>query len=80
MVEETPVAAPDQATEYMLMSLRLAEGADLARYAQLAGVSLDPVRIDALEAQGLLSRAQGRIAATARGRIVLNRVLAELLA
>jgi oxygen-independent coproporphyrinogen-3 oxidase len=80
LVEETPVEAPDQATEYMLMALRLAEGADLARYARLAGAALDPGRIAALEGQGLLRRAAGRVAATSRGRIVLNRVLAELLA
>jgi oxygen-independent coproporphyrinogen-3 oxidase len=80
VVEETPVAASDQATEYMLLAMRLAEGADTDRYARLAGAGLDPARVAALEADGLLRRGDGRIAATARGRIVLNRVLAELLA
>jgi len=79
VIECTPVAPPDQATEYMLMAMRLAEGADLARHARLAGAGIDPARIDALAAQGLLARHGPRLAATPRGRIVLNRVLAELL-
>ncbi|HSF96945.1 MAG TPA: radical SAM family heme chaperone HemW [Thermohalobaculum sp.] len=80
MVEETPVAPADQATEYMLMAMRLAEGADLARHAALAEAAVDPARIAPLEAGGLVRLQGGRLAATPRGRIVLNRVLAELLA
>jgi len=80
VVEETPVATAEQATEYMLMAMRLTEGADLARHARLAGAAIDPARIAALEAQGLVRREGDRLAATARGRIVLNRVMAELLA
>ena len=70
----------DQATEYMLMAMRLAEGADLARYRRLAGVPVDAARIAGLAGDGLVRLTDDRLAATARGRIVLNRVLAELLA
>jgi oxygen-independent coproporphyrinogen-3 oxidase len=64
----------------MLMAMRLAEGADLARYRRLAGVPVDAARIAGLAGDGLVRLTADRLAATARGRIVLNRVLAELLA
>ncbi|MFQ5566615.1 MAG: radical SAM family heme chaperone HemW [Paracoccaceae bacterium] len=84
VVEETPVERRDQATEYMLMAMRLAEGADLARYEQIAGTPVDAARIAGLAGDGLVRRncrrGGDRLAVTARGRIVLNRILAELLA
>jgi len=80
VVERGPVARQDQATEYLLMAMRLAEGTDLARYARLSGAEIDPARIDALARQSLVTRHRARLAATAAGRMVLNRVLAELLA
>ncbi len=80
VVEQTPLAPADQATEYLLMAMRLAEGADLARYRRLAGAPIDAARIAGLAGDGLVRRTGDRLAATARGRIVLNRVLAELLA
>ena len=75
-----PVPAENQATEYLLMALRLAEGADLDRHAALAAAPVAPVRIDRLVASGHLRRDGSRIAATPEGRIVLNALLAELLA
>lgn len=75
--EDTPREA--QADEYLMMALRLAEGADPARYARLAGRALPEDRVAALEADGLLRRGQGRVATTARGRAVLNALLRELL-
>ncbi len=80
VVEQGAVAPAEQATEYMLMAMRLAEGADPARYRALAGAALPAERIAALEGDGLVCRPGGRLAATPAGRIVLNRVLAELLA
>jgi oxygen-independent coproporphyrinogen-3 oxidase len=74
------VAPADQATEYLLMALRLSEGADLARHARLAGAPLDPARIAPLAEDGLVTVAGERIAATARGRPVLNAILRALLA
>jgi oxygen-independent coproporphyrinogen-3 oxidase len=75
----TPVARAEQATEYLMMSLRLTEGTDLARYAALAGAPLDPSRIAPLVESGHLSRGGDRIAATASGRPLLNAVLRALL-
>jgi oxygen-independent coproporphyrinogen-3 oxidase len=64
----------------MLMAMRLAEGADLARYRRLSGAPVDAARIAGLAGDGLVRQSGDRLAATARGRIVLNRILAELLA
>ena len=80
VVEQTPVDRQDQATEYMLMAMRLAEGADLIRYRRLVGAPADAARIAGLAGDGLVRLTDDQLAATARGRIVLNRVLAELLA
>ena len=77
---ETALPAEEQASEYLMMAMRLAEGADLARYRGLAGAPLDPARVAPLAADGLLRVGEGRVAATPRGRLVLNRLLAELVA
>ncbi len=80
VVEETPLGAGDQASEYLMMAMRLAEGADPRRYARLSGAGLDDGRVAALAGDGLLRRSGGRLAATGSGRLLLNRVLGELLA
>ncbi|MDH3666474.1 MAG: radical SAM family heme chaperone HemW [Paracoccaceae bacterium] len=80
VIEESRVDPADQATEYMLMALRLAEGADLGRYARLAGRELPADRIGSMVGDGSLSLDEHRIRATDRGRCVLNRLLADLLA
>ncbi|MEM6677524.1 MAG: radical SAM family heme chaperone HemW [Pseudomonadota bacterium] len=73
-----------QGDEMMLMGLRLAEGVEPARFERLTGRPLPAERIAALQTDGLLALqdtpAGPRLAATARGRIVLNALLAELLA
>ncbi|MDO6669135.1 radical SAM family heme chaperone HemW [Paracoccus sp. 1_MG-2023] len=68
----------EQATEYLLMSMRLAEGLDEARFAALAGQSLDEGSIGNLQDLGMVTRSDGRIRATADGRPVLNAILREL--
>ena len=70
----------EQASEYLMMSLRLAEGADLARYAALSGAPLDDARIAGLENDGFLRQTDDRIVATPQGRILLNAMLGVLLA
>jgi len=77
---ETEITPEEQATEYLLMCLRLREGADLARFEALGGAPLDPARVDTLVDDGLLRKDGSRLIATARGRIVLNAVLSALLA
>ncbi|MCW3781464.1 radical SAM family heme chaperone HemW [Defluviimonas salinarum] len=73
------ISEADQAGEYLMMALRLAEGMDMNRYAQLAGVGLDEIAVDRLEELGMLRRDSTRIAATAAGRAVLNAVIRELM-
>lgn len=73
------LSASEQAEEYLMMSLRLAEGVDLARYSGLNGQELCAERIAELERQGLLRRTADRLNATAGGSLVLNSVLSTLL-
>jgi oxygen-independent coproporphyrinogen-3 oxidase len=70
----------DQAAEFLMMGLRLKEGIDIGRYASLAGADLPEDRIDQLCDIGMLRRDRHRIIATDKGFIVLNAILAELLA
>lgn len=74
------LGAGDQATEFLLMGLRLAEGVDPARFAALAGRPLPAPALEHLAAIGMLATVGGRLAATRAGRPVLNAILRELLA
>jgi len=67
--------------EFLLMGLRLAEGIELARYTALAGRTIDPGRIDALQEHGLVeTTAAGRLRVTLPGFPVLDAVVADLAA
>lgn len=74
----TLVGLADQATEYLLMSMRLSEGMDIARYEALAGAPLQHGKIANLGDLGLVRVESGRMIATVAGRMVLNGVLREL--
>jgi putative oxygen-independent coproporphyrinogen III oxidase len=73
----------EQVQELLVMGLRLLEGVDLARLETVAGramdESLDPAALEELVAEGLLSRHDGRLAATAAGRQRLDALLAALM-
>jgi oxygen-independent coproporphyrinogen-3 oxidase len=74
------VISPEaQAEEYAMMSLRLSEGLDRARYRAMRGRDFDPDLLDRLESLGMISVTPDRITATLQGRRILNTVLAELL-
>ncbi len=78
-IEDEPLSGPEQASEMLLMGLRLSEGIDPLRYARLAGRPLDASRLEQLIDAGHLVRdPSGRIAATPHGRRVLNAVIASL--
>jgi len=71
----------EQADELLLMGLRLKEGIDPARYQQLAGRPLDPLRISVLRAQGAVElMANGHLRVTTAGFPVLDAVVADLAA
>ncbi|MCV2863286.1 radical SAM family heme chaperone HemW [Albidovulum sediminicola] len=74
------ISQADQAAEYLMMSLRLEEGMDMARYGTLAAAPLDQAAIERLGDIGLVSGDGGRLRATPAGRAILNAVIRELLA
>jgi oxygen-independent coproporphyrinogen-3 oxidase len=71
----------EQADEFLLMGLRLAEGIDPKRYAALAGRPLDLERIAALTGHGFVeATADGRLRVTRSGFPILDAVVADLAA
>ncbi|WP_099824996.1 radical SAM family heme chaperone HemW [Oceaniglobus indicus] len=76
----TPLDQAEQATEYLLMGLRVTDGISLRRYAELGHAPLSPARIAPLLADGFLTLDGDRLSATDQGRPLLNAVLRTLLA
>ncbi|MDC0737733.1 radical SAM family heme chaperone HemW [Cognatishimia sp. SS12] len=76
----TALSRADQADEMMMMGLRLQEGVDLNRWEDLAGRRLPADRLTHLQEIGMLRQDGSRIYATQDGRMVLNTLLAEILA
>ena len=72
--------ADEQAMEYLLMSMRLAEGLDHGRYRALAGDPLPEAAVADLCAMGMVRQEGNRLMATPAGRPVLNAILRELAA
>lgn len=68
----------DHALEYLMMSLRLTEGMDLHRYAALADTPISAAVVQNLIDLGMIEMRPGRMAATGRGRMVLNAIIREL--
>ena len=71
VVEET-IAFDEQQRERLLMGLRIVEGIELA------GLDINPAKIDALEALGYVAQRESRLCATRSGRAILNAVIREL--
>ncbi len=76
----TCLSLVEQAEEYLMMSLRTAEGTDLVRYEQLTGRPPDPRTLSTLQDDGFVTVAEGRLTTTDAGLLVLNRLTAELIA
>lgn len=72
------LTAEEHSLEYLLMSLRLSEGLDLARYQAISGAALNAQKIHELSDIGMVEMAGGRLCATPNGRMVLNAVLRDL--
>ncbi|MEM7239206.1 MAG: radical SAM family heme chaperone HemW [Pseudomonadota bacterium] len=79
LLEPEELDRTTQATEYLLMSMRLGEGMDMHRFRAMGGRIADDKMAAALS-DGLLTAGEGRIRATNRGRLVLNRLLCEIVA
>lgn len=74
----TSLSAMDRAEEYLLMSLRLAEGMEISRYEAMANRPLDRTRLADLDALGLARVVEDRVHVTASGRMVLNAIIRDL--
>ena len=72
------LSTEDASREHLLMNLRLSEGIDIARFAARWGLAPPTRSIGKLEGLGLVGVSQGRLIATATGRLVLNRITADL--
>lgn len=70
----------EQAVEYLVMGLRLTRGIDPVRLSLLAGNTPDEKALHDLAGLGLLHVEKERIRATLGGRMVLNRLLADIAA
>ena len=81
LVEDETLTRAEQADEFLLMGLRLAEGIDPQRYAALADHPLDEARIAALRNEGFVeSTSDGRLRVTLAGFPLLDAVVADLAA
>jgi oxygen-independent coproporphyrinogen-3 oxidase len=74
----TALSAMDRAEEYLLMSLRLAEGMEISRYEAMANRPLDRTRLADLDTLGLARVVEDRVHVTAAGRMVLNAIIRDL--
>ncbi len=83
LAETRALAPAEQASEAMLMGLRLAEGVDpdamAARFGLTADALCDARKLDFLTLQGLTWRQGSRIGVTAQGMVLLDGVLGELV-
>jgi putative oxygen-independent coproporphyrinogen III oxidase len=84
LVEETALSPRDRAVEALLMGLRLCEGVDLTRIERRSGLPaamlLDLAAVARLERNGLLARRPDRLAVTPAGLLLLDSILAEIVA
>lgn len=81
VIDESALSLDTIADEYLLMALRLSEGADLDRFETLAGRELPEFAYMPLVRDEFLElTANNYLAATKKGRPVLNRIITELAA
>lgn len=72
------ITSSARAQEYVLMSMRLAEGLDMARLEAISGYALTSAAIAELSALNLIVSGSGRVKATSQGRMILNSVIRRL--
>ncbi len=78
IAEDALVEPRDQASEYLIMGLRIVEGIDLERYERLNGRAMDASKIAGLTSLGLIKCQGSRLMATRQGRRLLNSLITEL--
>jgi oxygen-independent coproporphyrinogen-3 oxidase len=77
-ITEARLTPHEAADEVLLMGLRIDEGVDLARVETLRGAPLNRQALAWLIEQGLVTEDNGRIRLTRSGRLLSNRIVAEL--
>jgi putative oxygen-independent coproporphyrinogen III oxidase len=75
----TDISVADARREHLLMGLRLSEGIDLSLYRDRWRTVPETAHIDRLAQAGLVAIRGNRLAATPRGRLLLNAVIADLV-
>lgn len=73
------VSPQDAVSEHLMMGLRLTEGVDLERLMSRVPECIDTAQLDFLTDLGLLWRDETRFGTTLQGRLLLNRVVSELM-
>ncbi|MEO0774373.1 MAG: radical SAM family heme chaperone HemW [Pseudomonadota bacterium] len=76
---KTELDRETQADEYLMMSLRLAEGLSISRHEALSGKVLSASALDYLNNINMIEIDGDRLRTTREGRLVLNAVIQELL-
>ncbi|WP_219894017.1 radical SAM family heme chaperone HemW [Aquisediminimonas profunda] len=80
---EEPLTPRERASEALIMGLRLREGVDLADLAERCGVDPETLinmrKANLLQQHGLVHLTGQRLSVTSEGRILLDRILAELV-
>lgn len=75
----TLLSKDDQATEFLLMGLRLKEGICLDRYTSLAGTPISDEKLHRLKEITMIEMVGSRLMVTNQGLMVLNAVIEALL-
>ena len=76
----TALGPQDQASEYLMMGIRLTEGLDIDRFEKIAGHPLPGDQITYLKDLGMIALSDNRLTVTDQGRPILNAIIRELLA
>ncbi|WP_170761018.1 radical SAM family heme chaperone HemW [Ruegeria lacuscaerulensis] len=77
--ERAELSLQDQANEYLMMGLRVAEGLNIDRFNTLSDNPLPQNKLNDLIDLGMVHQAEDQLIATKDGRAVLNAVIRELL-
>ncbi|MEP4249757.1 radical SAM family heme chaperone HemW [Tateyamaria sp.] len=77
--KQEALSGKDQAVEFLMMGLRVAQGIDLQRFESLAGYAIPQSRIVELVDMGLLHATESNIRVSNQGFTLLNGVLRTLL-
>jgi oxygen-independent coproporphyrinogen-3 oxidase len=76
---ESRLSGEESADEILLMGLRIEEGVELARVEALRGRALNRAKLTWLVSEGLVVQDAARTRLTPRGRVLTNRIIAELV-